>query len=229
MPMRHFNSDNVVKYIIFKVFKKNLYTEDDVSSAISSIVNCERVASSHSESFSCQYYQNLHETDCNFIKNNWLVDDFDTILGTNPNVILELGCGNGKFARKASQYCEKVIAVDWAKSPSLEGLPCNVEFLQRDISADSLPQADLTCSADFLEHLPFNILHQTISKIVKSSPCGYHKIACYDDGHSHLSIMPVWKWLNLFLEFGHDYKLLDVEFRRGCLEKQVITIGNIKL
>lgn len=203
-----------------------MYTESEVANAVKKIVDFDSVPSKYSESFCSKYYQSLHEKDFGYIENNWLLEDVNAIAAKNYDVVLELGCGNGRFAVEAAKYIDKIIAIDWASSPFLKDLPSNVEFIQSDITKIELPQANLTCSADFLEHLPPNVLIETIEKIIKTSPYGYHRIACYDDGHSHLSIMPAWKWLDIFKGFSSDYKLLDVEFRRGRLSEQVITVAN---
>jgi hypothetical protein len=110
----------------------------------------------------------------------------------------------------------------------LDPLPSNVEFRQNDIVNNALPASDLCCSADFLEHLPLSSLGTTIRKIADSASLGYHKIACYDDGHSHLSILPPWEWLNLFVEQGYvNYRITKLEFRRNDPKQIVAVISTI--
>lgn len=178
--------------------------------------------------FTSNYYQSQHETNKAFAENNWLVEEVSTIRKINPSIITELACGNGDFAKIISSYCNKVYAIDWAQSPRLHPLPKNVKFKQLNIVEDAIPSADLCCSADFLEHLPEIELDQTINKIIHSAQYGYHKIACYDDGHSHLSILPPWKWLEIFRrQGGKDYNISKLEFRRSDLSQIVIVISNI--
>jgi 2-polyprenyl-3-methyl-5-hydroxy-6-metoxy-1,4-benzoquinol methylase len=180
------------------------------------------------DSFNAEYYQQQHESNNTFSTNNWLVEEIPQILCYRPTVICELACGNGEFSKQIAPHCKKVYAIDWAKSPMLEPLPHNVEYKCINIVHDPLPQSDLCCSADFLEHLPTSRLENTIEKIACSAKSGYHKIACYDDGHSHLSILPPWEWLKMFeVHGGNDYRVKKVEFRRGDPTQIVIVITNI--
>ena len=179
------------------------------------------------DSFNSDYYQSLHDTNKYFQQNNWLLDDLSLVLKNYPETITELATGNGKFAREASSYCDKVFALDWAESTELASLPNNVIFQKKNIVVDEIPPSEVVCSADFLEHLPQDSLPKVLRKICESAPNGYHKIACYDDGHSHLSILPPWAWLNLFHKNGgKDYKIVSTVFRRGNPTQIVITISN---
>lgn len=210
--------------------QKRLSREEAIASLINSYFKDyqDTISDKYSESFSPEYYQQQHETNRGFSVNNWLVNDIPEILSRSPKIITELACGNGMFSKQIAPYCTKVYAVDWAKSPILEPLPSNVEYRCVNIVEDPLPNSDLCCSSDFLEHLPNSSLENTIKKIVGAAKSGYHKIACYDDGHSHLSILPPWEWLQLFVNYGgYDYRVKKVEFRRGDPTQAVVVISNI--
>lgn len=207
-----------------------LSNEDAIASLINSYYRTKhgQVSDKYIDSFNAKYYQQQHESNPAFSTNNWLVEEIPQILCCKPAVISELACGNGKFSKQIARYCKKVYAIDWAKSPILEPLPYNVEYICINIVDAPLPHSDLCCSADFLEHLPTASLDNTIKKIVDSANAGYHKIACYDDGHSHLSILPPWEWMRMFaVHGGDDYQVAKVEFRRGDPTQVVIVISNI--
>lgn len=210
--------------------QKELSKEEGIACLINSYFDNHQntVSNKYPQSFNAEYYQQQHETNEAFSENNWLVDEIPQILSCRPTVISELACGNGEFSKQIAPHCKKVYAIDWAKSPVLEPLPHNVEYKCINIVDDPLPHSDLCCSADFLEHLPTNSLENSIKKIACSAKSGYHKIACYDDGHSHLSILPPWEWLRMFAKHGgNDYKITKVEFRRSDPTQIVIVIANI--
>jgi predicted chitinase len=176
-----------------------------------------------------QYYQNLHETDLGYQTNNWLLEDLEIILSFKANSLLELACGNGKFLELCSSYFETIYGCDWAISPNiksiLEKFP-NVNFFQVDLYKDLLPcKVDLVVSADFLEHLAPEALPMVLQKIDSLSTKAYHKIACYDDGHSHLSILSPKEWLELFQTVNSQYQLEKVELRNPEQEVVVLSKG----
>lgn len=173
------------------------------------------------------FYQHLHDENSLYQRNSWLVDSVLKIAETKAATILELGAGNGKFTRSIAGHVPSVIAVDWAKSPLMENLPANCRFLQADITGDTLPKADLACSADVLEHLAFDTLEPTIRKWLGLAPLQHHVIACYDDGHSHLTIMPPGFWLHLFKRCDPSFRLEAIEVRRNDPRQVVCTISNL--
>jgi SAM-dependent methyltransferase len=165
------------------------------------------------------YYQNLHEQDLGYQTNNWLLEELEIILSFKSDSILELACGNGKFLELAAPFFKEVYGCDWAISPNIKGIlekyP-NVNFFQVDLYLD-LPfcTADLVVSADFLEHLTPKLLPMVLQRLDSFITKAYHKIACYDDGHSHLSILPPKKWLKLFQSINPKYCLERVDLRCG--------------
>lgn len=212
--------------MIMKLMGIRLYTRLDIEKALLYSLNAVVKPTSYEAVFDASYYQNLHENNSAFQKNNWLLDELEEIKKARPTILCELACGNALFSKKIAAFCSKVYAIDWAEAPSIKNLPNNVIFLKRNIVCDDLPKSDLVCSGDFLEHLPNNALKDTIKKITNSSTLGYHKIACYDDGHSHLSILPPWQWLQLFQNSDPAYKIKKVEFRRDDFRQIVVIISN---
>lgn len=156
------------------------------------------------------YYQRLHETSRGYQRNNWLADDPE-LLNADAKTIIELGCGNGRFLAQALGHFETVCGCDWALSPvlmrTLTHHP-NLRFLKLDLIHDALPLGfDLACSGDFLEHLPPHCLDTVLATIDGCAASAYHKIACFDDGHAHLSILPPADWLERFRRIDPAYTM----------------------
>ncbi|WP_341909243.1 class I SAM-dependent methyltransferase [Polaromonas sp. YR568] len=181
------------------------------------------------------YYQTLHDTNPAFLANNWLLPEMEQLqrVTRRTDTVLELGCGNGRFLEAAANHWATVTGVDWAKSPHLEKVlheRHNVAFIQADVSTLELSQRyDLIVSADFLEHLPGALLPGVIDKTLGSGRFHFHKIACYDDGHSHLSILPPEQWLALFHAhpLGGNMRIARSEFRKGKKENVVVILSNL--
>lgn len=187
------------------------------------------------DSIDASYYQNLHDTNQAFMVNNWLLTELAQLRKSAKEArsILELGCGNGRFLEAAAAHWELVTGVDWAKSRYLENVlleKSNVSFIQADISTLKLDRDyGLIVSADFLEHLPTNLLPGVIAESLEAGQFNFHKIACYDDGHSHLSILPPESWLGLFHAHpaGRGMRITSKEPRKGNKDNLVITISNL--
>jgi len=101
-------------------------------------------------------YQTLHQENLDFQNNNWLLDELSFLAKLPINSLTEIGCGNGRFALKAAEYVESVIAIDWAISPIISeaNKPDNLQYLVADVITASLDMADAIVSADFLNTLP---------------------------------------------------------------------------
>lgn len=173
------------------------------------------------------FYQQLHREDHLYQVNNWLVDAIFEITKTKSDTILELGAGNGLFTRSIAGHVRSVIAIDWAKSSLMADLPANCRFIQADITGNDLPKADLACSADVLEHISFEKLKPTIRRWLNLAPLQHHIIACYDDGHSHLTVMPPGFWLYVFKCCDPSFRLVTIEVRRNDSRQVVCTISNL--
>jgi hypothetical protein len=176
--------------------------------------------------FNPQYYQRLHETDAGFQQNNWLLPYLSVFADARIRTLREVGCGNGAFLQAASQHIPFVIGVDWARSPQLPS-DAGIVFIQSDITKGIMsPRVDVNCSADVLEHLPFEALRDSITRLHESAKINFHVIACYDDGHSHLSIFHPEEWLFMFRQQDPSYRLLDVTVRQDDVRKTVCVITN---
>jgi SAM-dependent methyltransferase len=174
-----------------------------------------------------EYYQHLHDTSKAYRTNNWLLPHVPTLLAAHPRSVLEIGCGNGRATRELALGVEQVYALDWAKSPALEGLPANVSYLQADVRAAVFPEVDMIVSADVLEHFPPADLELLIAKLACGARHGFHVIACYDDAHSHLALAAPQTWLDLFRRSEPGYRLACVDERRGDPQKLVCIISNL--
>lgn len=180
-------------------------------------------------SLSQSYYEKLHSEDDGYRKNNWLLSEISEIQKVNPTVITELGAGNLKCAIAMSKQGYTVNAVDWVQCINPCDLPSGVRFMKRDITLEEIPKSDLCCSADFFEHLAPKSLLSVIENASASARYGYHKIACYDDGHSHLSVLSPLEWLNLFKRFSFGFYIKRVSFRRDKINSPVVTLSNIRV
>lgn len=177
------------------------------------------------------YYQTLHENHPAFRNNNWMTQDLVALRAIAGESLLELGCGNGLFLEIACEYWPTVMGVDWARSPVLEDvlrrMP-QIMFERADLLSWQAPQRfDLVVSADFLEHLPPDHLISALRGFHSFGANHFHRIACYDDGHSHLSIHSPETWVQIFeTAVPGGYRLLTSEARKGNPDKLVITVGS---
>lgn len=171
------------------------------------------------------YYQACHETNAAYQDNNWLLEEMDRIVAFGATSLLEIACGNGRFLEQAATRFTAVYGCDWAVSPRLEQVLAghrNVSFFRTDLYADLPPcHAEVVVSADFLEHIAPEAVAGVIARIDTLAPRAFHKIACYDDGHSHLSVFEPRIWLSLFHAVNRDYRIERVENRQGDPHRQI--------
>lgn len=172
------------------------------------------------------YYQSLHENNPLFQANNWLLPYLEFIRGRGFASIREIGCGNGAFLSAISTYVDRAVGLDWAKSPSFPDRG-NISFQQKDITSADLEFFDLNCSADVLEHIDTDKLPALIESLHQSARYNFHVIACYDDGHSHLSILPPDAWLYLFRRLSPSYRIFDFSMRRDNASQIICVVTNL--
>jgi len=172
------------------------------------------------------FLQSLHDENAGYQTNNWLLPELLALRLSGAKTIVEVGCGNGRFLRAASEFAERVIGLDTAKSPLLVNLPANVAFRQLDIVESAPPEGDLVCSADVLEQIPADDILEVLRKLHEAGPRQYHLIACYDDGHSHQTIADPGLWLALFRTLSPKYALRDVRARRDNPDQPICIIAN---
>jgi SAM-dependent methyltransferase len=171
------------------------------------------------------YYQNLHDRNVNYQNNNWLLDELTNVQAFKTKTILELACGNGRFLEMAAPRFTWVYGCDWAVSPRIQEVMKkypNVSFFRVDLY-QSVPEcrADLVVSADFLEHIAPTSLLDVIRRIDGLSEHQFHKIACYDDCSSHLSVLTPTQWLQTFRAVNPAYVLERTEKRLGMADKEI--------
>lgn len=178
-----------------------------------------------------EYYQRLHDEHPAFQQNNWMLSELDTLKLYPARSVVEIGCGNGKFLAAGAPHFERITGIDWAHAPTIDEIlvsNANTRFIQADLigSFPDTPNFDLLLSADFLEHLPTTALSGALARYHSKARFHFHKIACYDDGHSHLSILDPVDWLALFKAISPDYTIFSLEKRLGDSTKLVCCITN---
>ncbi|MEB2187934.1 class I SAM-dependent methyltransferase [Xanthomonas campestris pv. campestris] len=172
------------------------------------------------------YYQRLHENNPLFQRNNWLMPYTKFIAERRFANVREVGCGNGAFVAEIAKSVPRVIGLDWARSPDFpEGE--NIEFSQQDLTSSTLEHVDLNCSADVLEHIQTHELAELTQSLHRTARFNFHVIACYDDGHSHVSIFPPDVWLHLFRHQSPDYRIYDISIRHETASHVVCAITNL--
>jgi len=168
----------------------------------------------------------LHDNSDLFQSNNWLLPYVEFIRGKEFLSVREVGCGNGAFSSAIAKSVARVVGLDWARSPLFpEG--ANISFDQQDITTADLDLFDLNCSADVLEHIELKKLPALIEALHKSARFNFHVIACYDDGHSHLSILPPDAWLYLFKKISPTYRIFDISIRHNDASHVVCVVTNL--
>ncbi|WP_222869600.1 hypothetical protein ROLI_046000 (plasmid) [Roseobacter fucihabitans] len=175
------------------------------------------------------YYERLHAEEISYQTNNWLVEYLPHLSRLNVNAVLEVGCGNGKFLRAAAEKFPRVLGADWVQTETLPLELENVSFTKVNLMQEKLPAADAVCSADVLEHMPREKIEQVIDTLAQAGPKQFHVIACYDDGHSHLSVFDPGTWLALFRRRVPDVEIVDLQPRFGDPERLVCVISNLKI
>jgi SAM-dependent methyltransferase len=172
------------------------------------------------------FYDHQH-LDILYRQNNWLLDQVGILQRLQLETVVEVGCGNGRFLRAMAPHATRIIGIDWAQSPELENLPDNVEVRRVDVVSGEVPAADLVCSADVLEHFaPVDVL-PLVAKLARAGRLQHHVIACYDDGHTHLSILPPAGWLAAFRKYCPTAYLSDVSYRRHDPAQVVCIVSNV--
>jgi 2-polyprenyl-3-methyl-5-hydroxy-6-metoxy-1,4-benzoquinol methylase len=171
------------------------------------------------------FYQKLHDTNLAYQKNNWLMDELESIKRFNAQTILEVGCGNGRFLELAAKHFKTVHGCDWARSPRIDGIVREnpqVNFHAVDL-CESVPHCsvELVVSADVMEHIPPASLLTALRRIDGLAPKQFHKVACYDDGLCHLSIMNPLQWLQTLQQIDAHYVLERTEKRLGIAGKEL--------
>jgi cyclopropane fatty-acyl-phospholipid synthase-like methyltransferase len=178
------------------------------------------------DALTSSFYDQQHE-DADYRRNNWLLDQVEVVKTVTPRTVVEIGCGNGRFLRAVAPFARQVIGVDWARSPELVDLPDNVSVLRVDVITGAVPAGDVICSADVLEHFAPRHVDGVVSKLVNAGRFQHHVIACYDDGHTHLSILPPAAWLAIFRKYCPTACLASVDYRRRDPAQIVCIVSNL--
>jgi SAM-dependent methyltransferase len=174
-----------------------------------------------------EYYEKLHSENVGYQQNNWLVEYLPSLLKVNVRHFVEVGCGNGAFLRNAAPVVARITGCDWVETPTLPLHFPNVDFKQVDLTNGVVPKGDIVCSADVLEHMPVESIPGVLDTLVSAAPLQFHVIACYDDGHSHLSVFDPATWLALFRRVLPEAWLFYIAPRFNDSSRPICVITNV--
>ena len=121
----------------------------------------------------------------------------------------------------------RITGCNWVETRTLPLHFPNVDFKQVDLTNGAVPKGDMVCSADVLEHMPVESIPGVLDKLVSAAPLQFHVIACYDDGHSHLSVFDPATWLALFRRVLPDAWLFDIAPRFNDSNRLICVITNV--
>ena len=173
-------------------------------------------------------YEALHRENPDYRANNWMLEELEYLARQDLDSVLEIGCGNGRFATAAATRFKSVIAIDWARSPVMDAtpLPANLDYRVEDALEADLPRVAAIVSADVFEHFAADRLPLFIARLSMSAPYQFHKIACYPDSRGlHLTVEPPEFWLRQFRQIDKGFAILKTEQRRGRDDQTVVTIA----
>ena len=173
------------------------------------------------------HYRKLHSENIGYQQNNWLVEYLPSLLRVKARHFVEVGCGNGAFLRNAAPVVTQITGCDWVETATLPLHFENVAFKQVDLTKGTVPKGDILCSADVLEHMPVESIPGVLDTLVDAAPLQFHVIACYDDGHSHLSVFDPATWLALFRRVLPDAWLFDISARFNDSARPICVITNV--
>jgi hypothetical protein len=152
-------------------------------------------------------YSGAHRDIDGYRENNWMAPYARPLRALGLNSVIECACGNGEFSEVLAPNVTRFYAMDWAASPFLPHSTPGFQHLHWDAYTDTLPKADLLCSADFLEHIREAQMDAVLGRMLSAAPRQFHVIACYDDYHSHLTIEPPEWWLARLMQIARDLGL----------------------
>jgi SAM-dependent methyltransferase len=172
-------------------------------------------------------YETLHKENHDFQTNNWMLEDLPYLQTLNIDSIVEIGCGNGRFAIEAAKHFKLVTAIDWAASPVItsSNLPENLKYIVSDVSQANIPVSSAVVSADFFELIATNQILPLVEKLACAAPIQFHKISCYPDSRGlHLVVQSPEEWLEMFKQVDKAFIIHKIEYRRERNDQPVVTI-----
>lgn len=123
--------------------------------------------------------------------------------------VIDFGCGTGRgsLAIAKESNCE-LLLIDFttnSRDPEAQHLP----FLCADLSKTIPARGEYGFCADVMEHIPPELVEQTIKNIMEATPCTFFQISLVPDnlggliGHPlHLSVHSFEWWAGLFARLG---------------------------
>lgn len=148
-----------------------------------------------------------------------LVDLFREIAGPPPGAsITDFGCGTGRPAASLRKLFKTVLAVDFSDScldPEVrKQLGEDFRFEKRDLTDKNhipVTPTDYGFCTDVLEHIPPELVEQTLENILASAKWVFFMIDCAEDSMGaligaplHLTVKPYAWWKETFERLGYN-------------------------
>lgn len=134
--------------------------------------------------------------------------------------VVDFGCGTGRGGLKVQELTDcNLIQVDFADN--CLDRKANATFVKADLTSPMNVRGDIGYCTDVMEHIPPELVDQTIGNIMACVGKCYFKIAMFDDnmgkliGHPlHLSVFPFDYWKERFSGYDvlHSHEDKDTAF-----------------
>jgi 2-polyprenyl-3-methyl-5-hydroxy-6-metoxy-1,4-benzoquinol methylase len=138
-----------------------------------------------------EVYKKEYEIDRDYGSKNWGKNVEEWVKANNFKSLLDVGCGDGRFAVNTSMFIENVYAIDIAsvKSGMVINQPPYTRVKYYDASATAIPleenKVEIVTAFDMLEHLPPEQVEFALGEMdrvstramlfsISTKPCEYH-------------------------------------------------------
>jgi 2-polyprenyl-3-methyl-5-hydroxy-6-metoxy-1,4-benzoquinol methylase len=136
------------------------------------------------------------------------------------STILDIGCGSGNAVRSLHRRGYNAHGIDLVETDYIKDIP----FSQSSVWEFSGPDYDYVLCTDVLEHVPSEMLHESLQRIQKHTRLGAMFVVSTREDHAgksigeilHLTVQPIKWWIELLSKYFRVEtveKLQDSDFR----------------
>jgi SAM-dependent methyltransferase len=143
-----------------------------------------------------------------------LVDQFIDIAKPD-GLILDFGCGTGRAGIKLAQKGYAVILIDFTDN-CRDHEALSLSFIQADLSKPMPIRGEYGYCTDVMEHIPTELVAQTIANIMNAGRKVFFQISTVDDSLGaligeplHLTVNSYEWWRGQFISNGYDIEWAD--------------------